>query len=167
DLDEIGADSFLADIERNEPVITRYGGTESDRLFRYPYLHEGATRSEREVVRRALRERKYQVVPVTVDFFDWVWNDAFARCGGEPEAVDALRRGFRESALRALSWSEETAETLVRRPIKQILLLHVSAFAALTLDDVLSAYKARGVRFISAKDALEDPVYGIDPQVTW
>jgi peptidoglycan-N-acetylglucosamine deacetylase len=64
-------------------------------------------------------------VPVTVDFFDWMWNEAFARCAGVPGAVDALRRGFRESALRALSWSEQTAETLVRRPIKQILLLHV------------------------------------------
>ena len=167
DLDRTGPDGFLADIERNEPVIVRYGGPELDRMFRYPYLHEGATLSEREAVRRALGERRYQIVPVSVDFYDWAWNDMYVRCAGNPGAVDALTRKFREAALRALDWSEETADTLVRRPIKQILLLHVSALVALTLDDLLSAYGARGVRFISVRDALEDPVYAIDPNVTW
>ena len=167
DLDRTGSVGFLADVERNEPVIVRYGGTDPDRMFRYPYLHEGATLVERDAVRRVLRERRYQIVPVTVDFYDWVWNDMYARCVGNPGAVAALTRGFREAALRALDWSEETADTLVRRPIKQILLLHVSAFVALTLDDLLSAYEARGVRFIPVPDALEDPVYGIDPKVTW
>jgi len=167
DLDRIGPDGFLADIERNEPVIGRYGGTEPDRLFRYPYLHEGATPIERDAVRHALRERRYQIVPATVDFYDWAWNDVYARCAGNPGAAEALTRAFREVALRALDWSEETADALVRRPIKQILLLHVSALVALTLDDLLSAYEARGVRFISVRDALEDPVYGIDPKVTW
>ena len=167
DLHRIGPDGFLADIERNEPVIGRYGGTEPDRLFRYPYLHEGATPIERDAVRHALRERRYQIVPATVDFYDWAWNDVYARCAGNPGAAEALTRAFREVALRALDWSEETADALVRRPIKQILLLHVSALVALTLDDLLSAYEARGVRFISVRDALEDPVYGIDPKVTW
>jgi cellulose synthase (UDP-forming) len=167
DLDRTGPERFLADIERDEPVIVRYAGAEPDRMFRYPYLHEGATLSEREAVRRALRERQYQIVPVSVDFYDWAWNDMYARCAGNPGAVGALTREFREAALRALDWSEETANTLVRRPIKQILLLHVSAFVALTLDDLLSAYGERGVRFIPVRDALEDPVYAIDPKVTW
>jgi len=167
DLDRTGPDGFLADVERNEPVIVRYSGTEPDRMFRYPYLHEGATLIEREGVRRGLRERRYQIVPVTVDFYDWAWNGMYVRCAGNPGAVKALTRGFREAALRALDWSEETADTLVRRPIKQILLLHVGAFVALTLDDLLSAYEARGVRFVPVRDALEDPVYGIDPKVTW
>ena len=166
DLDRSGPDGFLADVERNEPVIVRYGKTEPDRLFRYPYLHEGATLSEREAVRRALRERGYGIVPVTIDFDDWVWNDVYARCAGEPGAVEALTRRFREAALRALHWSEQTAETLFQRPIKQILLLHVGAFDALALDDLLSAFEERGVRFIPVQEALEDPVYGIDPKVT-
>jgi len=47
DLDRTGPDGFLADIERNEPVIVRYGGTGPDRMFRFPYLHEGTTLIER------------------------------------------------------------------------------------------------------------------------
>jgi len=167
DVDRVGPDAFLADVERNEPVIVRYGGTEPDRMFRYPYLHEGASLTERATVRQALRERRYQIVPVTVDFHDWAWNEKYVRCTANPGAADALTRSFREAALRALDWSEETANTLVRRPIKQILLLHVSALVALTLDDLLLAYEAKGVRFIPVREALEDPVYAIDPKVTW
>jgi len=166
DLNRSRPDGFLADVERNEPVIVRYSKTKPDRLFRYPYLHEGATLSEREAVRHALWERGYGIVPVTIDFDDWVWNDVYARCAGEPGAVEALTRRFRQAALRALHWSERTADTLVQRPIKHILLLHVGAFDALALDDLLSAYEERGVRFISVQEALEDPVYGIDPKVT-
>jgi len=138
----------------------------ADRMFRYPYLHEGATLEQRHAVRRALRERGYEIIPVTVDFNDWAWNDAYARCTGRPDAVDGLARGFREAALRALRWSEETAQTIVGRPIRQVLLLHVGAFDALVLDDLLSDFEAHGVRFIPVRDALEDPVYGIDPDVT-
>jgi len=167
DLDRAGPDAFLADVERNEQVIVRYGGTEPDRIFRYPYLHEGATLIERDTVRQALRERRYQIVPVTVDFHDWAWNEKYVRCAGNPGAVDALTRSYRGAALRALDWSEETANTLVQRPIKHILLLHVSALVALTLDDLLSAYQEKGGRFIPVREALEDPVYGIDPKVTW
>ena len=167
DVDRAGPEAFLADVERNEPVIARYGGAEPDRLFRYPYLHEGATPIERDTVRPALRERRYQIVPVTVDFYDWAWNEMYVRCLGNPGAVDGLTRSFRETALRTLDWSEKTANMLVQRPIRQILLLHVSALVALTLDDLLSAYEKKGVRFIPVREALEDPVYGIDPKVTW
>ena len=167
DVDRVGPDAFVADVERNEPVIARYGGAEPDRMFRYPYLHEGATLIERDAVRQGLRERRYQIVPVTVDFYDWAWNEMYVGCLGNPGAVDTLTRSFRATALRTLDWSEKTANTLVQRPIKQILLLHVSDIVALTLDDVLSAYEEKGVRFIAVREALEDPVYGIDPKVTW
>jgi len=167
DVDRVAPDAFVADVERNEPVIARYGGPEPDRLFRYPYLHEGATLVERDTVRHALRDRRYQIVPVTVDFYDWAWNEMYVRCFGNPGAVDALTRSFRETALRTLDWSEKTANTLVDRPIKQILLLHISALVALTLDDLLSAYQEKGVRFIPVREAIGDPVYGIDPKVTW
>ena len=51
------------------------------------------------------------------------------------------------------------------RDIKHILLLHVGAFNTVSLLDVLTAFKAEGVRFISLQTALTDPVYGIDPNL--
>src|SRR4029453_18277733 len=70
DLDRSGHARFIVDIERNELVIARYSPAEPRRLFRYPYLREGATPSDRDAVRGVLRERGYLIVPVTVAFYD-------------------------------------------------------------------------------------------------
>src|SRR5438093_11176054 len=54
-------------------------------------VEKGTARRSLTAVRRALRERGYGIVPVTIDFDDWVWNDVYARCAGEPGggSVDA------------------------------------------------------------------------------
>jgi hypothetical protein len=44
-------------------------------------------------------------------------------------------------------------------------LLHVNAFTALMLDDLLTGWEKRGVRFVSLDRALEDPAYAHDPGV--
>jgi peptidoglycan-N-acetylglucosamine deacetylase len=162
DLDRSGPARFILDIERNELVIARYSPAEHRRMFRYPYLREGATPSDRDAVRGVLREREYRVVPVTVAFYDWEWNDTYVLCT-TARGADALARAFVEAGLRALRWSEHTGRTLVQRPIKEILLLHANAIDAMALDDLLSAYEAHGVRFIPVEDALDDPVFEIDP----
>src|SRR4029453_17075399 len=162
DLDRSGHARFIVDIERNELVIARYSPAEPRRLFRYPYLREGATPSDRDAVRGVLRERGYLIVPVTVAFYDWEWNDTYVRCT-TARGADALARAFVEAGLRALRWSEHTGRTLAQRPIRQILLLHANAIDALALDNLLSAYEAHGVRFIPVEDALDDPVFEIDP----
>ena len=43
------------------------------------------------------------------------------------------------------------------RDIPHILLIHVGAFTALTLDAVLKDWRSRGVEFISLEEALADP----------
>jgi peptidoglycan/xylan/chitin deacetylase (PgdA/CDA1 family) len=166
DLDRAGPARFIVDIERNELVIARYSPAEPRRMFRYPYLREGATPSDRDAIRGVLRKRGYLIVPVTVAFYDWEWNDTYVRCT-TTRGAGALTRAFVEAGLRALRWSEHTGRTLVQRPIKQILLLHANAIDALALDDLLSAYEAHGVRFIPVQDALDDPVYEIDPGPAW
>jgi len=169
DLNRSDPQQYLAEIDRNETVITRYAGASAERTFRYPYLHEGDTLAKRRAVRVALQARGYEIAQPTVDFYDWAWNDAYARCLRHGSAADiaALRRSFLESAVRALDWSQGAAHTLVHRPIKHILLLHVGAFDALMLEPLLTAYERRGVRFISVREAMTDPIYGINPDVTW
>ena len=168
DIDRAAAQDFLVDVDRNERILAPYGGANA-RLFRYPYLHEGNTLAKRRAIRAALRERGYEVAQVTVDFYDWAWNAPYAACvaGGNPAAVEVLKRTFLGAAVDALSWADATALTLVRRPVKQILLLHLGAFDAFMLDELLIAYERRGVRFIPVREAIADAVYGIDPDVAW
>jgi cellulose synthase (UDP-forming) len=168
DLDRTEMPAYLSDVDRNEEALTQYAAGSAPRLFRYPYLHEGNIAEKRAAVRAALHARGYQVAPVTVNFSDWAWNAAYVRCltRGASDAVDAVKRGVLRDADAALGWSEESAQALIGRPIKQILLLHLAAIDAVILDDVLTLYKRRGARFIPVADAMTDPIYGIDPGIT-
>jgi cellulose synthase (UDP-forming) len=164
DLHRSDVRSYLADVDNNQELLARYA-PQSPALFRYPYLHEGDTPETRRAVRAALHARGFDIAPVTIDFFDWAWNDAYARCVdvGDSRTVPALQQTFLRNADAALEWSERSARALIGRSIKHVLLLHLGAFDALMLDDLLTRYERRGARFISVAEALRDPIYGIDP----
>jgi len=168
DLHRSDVRSYLADVERNEEALAPYAPPRAPRLFRYPYLHEGDTLEARRAVRTALHARGYVVAPVTIDFSDWVWNEAYVRCvaTGDSGAVAVLRQRFLRDAQVALDWSERSARLLIGRSIRHVLLLHLGAFDALMLDDLLTMYERRGVRFIPVAEALTDPIYSIDPGMT-
>jgi hypothetical protein len=51
------------------------------------------------------------------------------------------------------------------REVKYVLLLHVGAFDARMLPELLALYRAKGIRFISLPDAISDPAYQDDPDI--
>jgi peptidoglycan-N-acetylglucosamine deacetylase len=165
DLTRQGADEYIADIERNEAALARWAPAGSPRYFRYSYLHEGNTREKRDAVRRWLAARGYTVAQVTVYFEDWAWNDAYARCASRADAsgIAEMKRLFMKSAMAQLAWSRELSTRVFKRQIKHILLLHIGAFDALMLDELLRAYRAAGVTLIGLDRAVRDPAYTIDP----
>ena len=156
---------FENDIDRNEPLLRDLAGPGGDasrwKVFRYPYLREGTPDDMREAVRAHLLRHGYRIAEVTIDFGDWAWNAPFARClaKGDARALLALRKSYLKNALASLQWSVAVANDLFKRPIRQVLLMHVGAFDATMLDQLLTVYEAAGVRFISLDDALKDPVY--------
>jgi peptidoglycan/xylan/chitin deacetylase (PgdA/CDA1 family) len=171
DLARVDVPTFLADIDRNEDELLRVAGPPLPgrdwRVFRFPFLQEGATLAARETVRAHLRERGYRIAQVTVDFEDWQWFPAWARCarGGSEPTLEVLRALYRESARKELLAADALARELFGRPIRHILLLHAGAFTAGMIDDLVEQYEALGVRFIPLDDALADPVYQLDPSV--
>jgi hypothetical protein len=42
-------------------------------------------------------------------------------------------------------------------------LLHIGAFDAIMIDDLLATYEKNGVRFVTLDEALADPVYTEEP----
>jgi len=111
--------------------------------------------------------RGYEITSVTVDFFDWAWNDAYSRCirARDVTAVERLKHSFVQRALSALDWSDRSARALIGRPIRHVLLLHMGAFDVLMLDALLKSFERHGVRFISVAEAMTDPIYSIDADV--
>jgi peptidoglycan/xylan/chitin deacetylase (PgdA/CDA1 family) len=161
---------YLVDVDKNEPVLERLlpasaDGSRSWKVFRYPYLREGKDSEAQAVLRNALVQRGYRIAHVTVDFYDWSFNQAHARCVANNDATSmkGLEESFLDHAVSELRWADAAARELEGRPIKHILLLHVGEFTARLLDRLLTAYEQNGARFVTLEAALADPVYAREP----
>jgi peptidoglycan/xylan/chitin deacetylase (PgdA/CDA1 family) len=169
DIHKTSVDAYLADVDANEALLKQLSRGADDRswkVFRYPYLQEGTDLASRARIREHVVGRGYRVAQVTIDFYDWAYNAPYARClqRHDDHAVAALKQSYLDDAAVFLHWSDEAARALVARPIAQILLLHIGAFDAVVIDDLLSRYEKEGVRFISLDEALADPVYADEPR---
>jgi hypothetical protein len=160
------AADYIVDIERNEPILGRLSPPDASKYFRYPYLHEGDTRDKRDGVRRWLAASGYTIAPVTISLDDdWSWNDVYVRCLAlhDTQAIARLKSDFLRSAITRLEAFEELSGQLFGRSIKHILVVHMSAFEALMLDQLLAAYRAAGMTFVSLPQAMQDPALRLDP----
>ena len=173
DLNRIGAKAFIGDIAKQDRLLatlTGYSPLAKERhVFRYPYMDEGNTLARRDEVRRYLATQGYQIAEVTADYDDWAWTDAYSRCRvlHDGKSIAWLKDNVIQSADERLRESNLIAERLFGRRIAQILLIHDGSFDVLTLDGILKHWRARGVEFISLKDALDDPVYKFNPNVVY
>jgi peptidoglycan/xylan/chitin deacetylase (PgdA/CDA1 family) len=163
-MEEIGVDAYLADIDRNESVLAELTGDKqgaSWRSFRYPYLRQGFDEESSRLVRQHLAQGGYQIAEVSIDFWDWDYQAPYVRCleKKSESGVAALRRTYLERATEMLDWHRAAALQAFGRPIAHVLLLHGGVFTAEMIDELLDAYEARGVVWITLDDALADPVY--------
>jgi peptidoglycan/xylan/chitin deacetylase (PgdA/CDA1 family) len=168
DLYKTTVDAYLADLDANEPLLREMAGGADERtwrVFRYPFLQEGTDKASRARLRQQLVARGYRIAEVTIDFYDWAYNEPYARCVARNDlrGISALKASYLAYATAALQWSDAAARELVGRPIEQILLLHIGAFDAELLDELLSLYERQGVHFVSLEKALADPVYSTEP----
>jgi peptidoglycan-N-acetylglucosamine deacetylase len=167
DLAKVNTVDFLRDIKDNDQLLRQLQGNQTITYFRYPYLAEGNTQEKRDNVRNYLLQQDYQVAPVTVDFFEYEWNDPYVRClkKHDTQAIGWLKKTYIEQSLNALIIANTLSQLLFNRDIKNILLIHINAFTSLMLDELLKAYEANGVRFITLPDALTDKAYTINPNI--
>ena len=157
---------YLADVDANEPLLRELAGDDPAavrqwKVFRYPSLIEGSDAVSRRAVRRGLIERGYRIAEVTVDFFDWAYNEPYERCASKlnTAAIQILERDYLAAAIRSLRWSDAAAKAFFGRRIVQILLLHISHFDAMMTDQLLTSLEQAGVKLVALDEALADPVY--------
>jgi peptidoglycan/xylan/chitin deacetylase (PgdA/CDA1 family) len=160
--DEVPPAAFERDIERDQDVIGALdpAARRGTRYFRYPYLDRGSPKDDVQI-RRFLSDHHYRIADVSVDFEDWAFSAAYARCSehGDQAALASLAQSYLDYALAALFWSVDSAQRLLGRAVPQVLLIHADLFTAQKLDELLDAYEAAGVHFVSLSHALADPVY--------
>ena len=135
--------------------------------LRYPYLHEGETVEKRRAVRTWLAAHNYKVAEVSMDFEDYLWNAPYARCVAKHDdaAIQKLHDSYLATADQYLTLFRTLSNTLYGRDVRYILLLHVGAFDARMLPDLLALYRSKGFSFIGLPEASQDPIYAEDPDI--
>jgi peptidoglycan/xylan/chitin deacetylase (PgdA/CDA1 family) len=166
-LNDHTPEEFTADIQKNEPLLQSLMPSEGWHWFRYPFLWEGDTLDKRHAVRAYLQKHGYRVAQVTMDFEDYLWNDPYARCMAKHDdaSIAWLRQSYLDTADQFFTLSREMSKTLYGRDIPYVLLMHIGAFDAKMLPELIALYKNHGVTFISLEQAERDKAYSEDPDM--
>ena len=162
-LNQVGPRAWEDDVVQGENV-TRLVLAQHNlklRYFRHPYLHTGRDLQTRHMTEAFLTGRGYQVVPVTLDVWDWMYAPVYEHF--KKVGQTALQQRVLTEYLSHSDAILTHVETLSRQTLgyepKQILLLHVNELESDHIADVLALLRKRGYRVVSVPDALTDPAY--------
>jgi peptidoglycan/xylan/chitin deacetylase (PgdA/CDA1 family) len=157
--------AFEEDIQKNEPLLEQMMKGKDWHWFRYPYLHEGDTLEKRHAVRAYLKEHGYRIAQVTMDFEDYAWNGPYARCMDKKDekAIAWLKESYLNTAAEYMALDQKMAQQIFHREIKHVLLMHVGAFDAVMLPQLLEQMRKQGLKFVTLAAAEADPAYELDP----
>jgi peptidoglycan/xylan/chitin deacetylase (PgdA/CDA1 family) len=166
-LNASSAEEFDKNVAADEPELKLLMGRQNWRWFRYPYLWEGDTLEKRHAVRQYLKEHKYHVAQVTLDFEDYLWNGPYARCVEKNDAasIEWLKSSYMATATEYIGLGRKMATLIYGRDIRHVLLLHIGAFDVVMLPRLLNFMKNEGFKFVTLGEAEKDPAYRIDPDV--
>jgi peptidoglycan-N-acetylglucosamine deacetylase len=168
DLEQNPPEAFERDIEQNEPALELLASSGGDwHWLRYPYLHEGDTVEKRRAVRDYLRAHGYKIAQVTLDWEDYLWNGAYARCVAKNDAksIEWLRSSYLSTASAYLHLGREQAKLLYGHDIHHVLLMQLGAFSSTIMPDALDLLKQQGFKLVTREEAQSDPAYQSDPDI--
>jgi peptidoglycan/xylan/chitin deacetylase (PgdA/CDA1 family) len=167
DLNKATPEEFAGDVLKNEPLLGSLMGKTDWHWLRYPYLHEGETVEKRRAVRAWLSAHHYKIAEVSMDFEDYLWNAPYARCVARHDeaSIAKLHDSYLAVADQYYGVARELSRLVYGRDVKYVLLMHVGAFDARMLPDLLALYRAKGMRFVSLPEALADRAYQDDPDI--
>jgi peptidoglycan-N-acetylglucosamine deacetylase len=167
DINKETAEQFEAEVLRNEPLLHTLMRKEDWHWLRYPYLHEGDTVEKRRAVRAWAFAHGYQIAQVNMDFEDYLWNEPYARCMDQHDeaSIQKLHDSYLAVADQYYLLFRQLSQMVYGRDVKYVLLMHIGAFDARMLPELLALYRSKGVSFVSLPDAMSDPSYRDDPDI--
>ena len=167
EFDKLSAAEYERNIEQNEALLRRLDPQAGWRWFRFPFLEEGDTVAKREAVRGWLTKHHYRIAEVSMDFQDYLWNEPYARCEaqGNQAAIKRLHDSYLSTAATYIGVYRELSQRLYGRDIPYVLLMHVGAFDARMLPELLALFRQQGFTFVTLDEAMADPAYSTDAAV--
>ncbi|HTS05005.1 MAG TPA: polysaccharide deacetylase family protein [Candidatus Eisenbacteria bacterium] len=167
-LNQNTPEAFEREVDENEPVLELLVGKGVDwHWLRYPFLHEGDTVEKRRAVRAYVQSHGYRVAQVTLDWEDYLWNSAYARCvaRNDVQSIAWLKSSYLEIESSYLDLGRDLAKLVYGHDINHVLLLHLGAFSSTILPDAFDLMQKKGFTFVTLQEAESDPVYAGDPDV--
>jgi peptidoglycan-N-acetylglucosamine deacetylase len=167
-LNDNPAEAFEREIEENEPALELLAAKDANwHWLRYPFLHEGETVEKRRAVRTYLQAHRYRVAQVTLDWEDYLWNSAYARCvtTNDAQSIAWLRSSYLQTETAYVDLAGQLATLVYEHDINHVLLLHLGAFSSTILPEALDLLQKKGFTFVSLEQAESDPAYEGDPDV--
>ncbi len=154
-------DAWQADVIAGEPALERHMGKGDWHWLRFPNLSSGKDAARHDGAAAFLKQRGYRIASVSLAFEDWDYSDAYARCRaqGDDRMIAAMKRHYLAVVDQAIARAKANAQRVHGRPIPHVLLLHVGAWTADTLPDVMARLDAAGGRYIPLAQAEADPAY--------
>jgi peptidoglycan-N-acetylglucosamine deacetylase len=165
DLEQNTAEAFEREIEQNEPALELLQSNDTWHWFRYPFLHEGETVEKRRAIRAYLKAHGYRVAQVTLDWEDYLWNTAYARCVAKDDqkSIAWLKSSYLSTASEFIDLGREQAKLIYGRDISYVLLLHLGAYSSTILPDALDLLQKKGFKMVTLEEAQSDAAYESDP----
>lgn len=156
DFGTMSVEDYAIDIQKGGDAIKPW--LKGTHFFRYPLLRQGDTVEKRDAILSWLSLRGIRVAPVTIDNDDFVYNQRLVDAKAEGRNID-LRTEYLDHMLKMSAFYEAKALSVVGRPIRHVLLLHMNYLNALYLDELLQRLRGNGWTFVTVEEALTDPVY--------
>ena len=163
-------EQFQQNIEQNEPaleLLPQSSPTQDWHWFRYPYLNEGDAVEKRRAIRGYLAKRGYKIAQVTIDWEDYLWNSAYARCldKKDAKAIASLHASYLSTAAAYIDVDRAMARLVYGHDISHVVLLHLGAYSSTILPDVFDLFRKKGFILVTLAEAEADPAYASDPDL--
>ncbi|MEH6620344.1 polysaccharide deacetylase family protein [Maribacter arcticus] len=138
------------------------------KLFRFPYLKEGASKAKVDSIRNVLIDNNYKNGYVTIDASDWYINQRLINrinsVGIENTKIDKFKKFYIQHLIDRANYYEKLSYQINKRHINHTLLLHHNLTSALFLGDLIKDFKKKGWIIINAKEAYQDEVFENQPK---
>ena len=164
-LNKVGLKDWEEEVIRGE-TVTRLLLAQHNmqmRYLRHPYLDAGLDLETRRQAEAFLANRGYQIAPVTMDGWDWMYAGVYedARRRGDTALEQQLVSSYLSYLNSVFDYYEKLSKQLIGYEPKQVLLMHGNWLEADHVGEVLDVLRKRGYKFVTLQDALSDGAYSM------